>query len=822
MIGGMPAGADDLRRAADALATRLPDPLAPLARIAFNYRWAWVPGGPELFESVAPHRWALCGQNPVRLLQEVSWGSLEHAAEDRELLDRIAHVENVIAADLDRPALDGPVDPARPVAFFCAEYGLHASLPIYSGGLGALAGDILKESSDRAVPLVAVGLMYHDGYFRQRIDATGWQQEYWVETDPDRLPAALVTDRSDTPLTVTVPIGGEDVTAQVWRIDVGRVPLYLLDAERPENSRFARWISSRLYVGDPVTRLMQYVLLGVGGMRALRGMGIEPGVVHLNEGHAAFAAIELGDPDRTVFTTHTPVPAGNDTYPADQVREAVGGLVDDVEGLIRLGRTNPDDEHEAFGVTQFALRTSRAANGVARRHGEVAREMWRPLWPDRPAEEVPIGHVTNGVHIPTWVGGPMRRLLDRHLGGGWWDRAADPATWDGVDAIPDEELWAVRGEQRATLIDYVRDRSAADRLARGEPRGYVEAAARAFDPDVLTVGFARRMATYKRLTLLISDPDRALGLLQGDRPIQFLIAGKAHPRDEPGQALIRELYAASMEPDLIGRLLVVEGYDLHFARNLVQGCDVWLNTPEYPLEACGTSGMKAGMNGVVNLSVLDGWWPEAWDGSNGFAIKPAGSHLDANARAEDEARQLLDLLETQVVPRYYGRKHEGWSEDWVRLCKNSMKTLIPRFNAQRMMRDYLRMAYAPAIRRGRELGAEPGPHRGGERRHLLVGHGGVVVAPPPPVAAPRPGHRSHPRRMATAWQAGYVLAARIAARWSPGSGLTASRTVTPDARAARGSSHSNTRSGRRFAVSRRTQPIALRMKNSRSSGMASA
>src|SRR6476661_3689392 len=538
----MSPGSEDVRRAADALAARLPEQLAPLARVAYNYRWSWLPGARELFEDIAPHRWAMCGGNPVRFLQELSTRTIEHTIADEQLLGRIAAVEQAINDDLARPPLEGPASPDRPVAFFCAEYGVHASLPIYSGGLGALAGDILKEASDLALPLVAVGLMYHQGYFRQRVDATGWQQEYWLETDPDRLPGALVTEENGAPVTVTVPINGEDVVAQIWRVDIGRVPLFLLDAERPENSHLARWTSSQLYVGDPGTRLSQYVLLGVGGMRALRAMGIEPGVVHLNEGHAAFAQIELGDRERTIFTTHTPVPAGNDTYPADQVREAIGGLDVDVEELIRLGRTHPDDEHEAFGVTQYALRTSRAANGVARRHGEVAREMWQPLWPDRAVEDVPIGHVTNGVHVPTWIGRPMRRLLAEHLGEDWLARAADPATWEPVAGIPDEDLWAARNAQRAALVDYVRERSAGDRLLRGEPRDYVEAAARAFDPNALTIGFARRMATYKRLTLLISDPERALRLIGSDRPIQILIAGKAHPRDDGGKSLIQELF----------------------------------------------------------------------------------------------------------------------------------------------------------------------------------------------------------------------------------------------------------------------------------------
>ena len=691
----MSPGADDVRRAAEALCSRLPAPLAPLGRIAYNYRWSWLAGAPELFETIAPHRWGLCGHNPVRFLQEVSAGTLERAAADEDLLRRIGEIDRAIVEDLAREPMSGPVAADRPVAFFCAEYGVHASMPVYSGGLGALAGDILKESSDLALPLVAVGLMYHQGYFRQRIDASGWQQEYWLDTDPDRLPAALVTVEGDRPLTVTVPINGEAVVAQIWRGDVGRVPLYLLDAERSENSHLSRWISSQLYVGDPVTRLSQYVLLGVGGMRALRAMGIEPGVVHLNEGHAAFAQIELGAPDRTIFTTHTPVPAGNDTYPAEEVREAIGGLHVDVEEVIRLGRTHPDADQEGFGVTQYALRTSRAANGVARRHGEVAREMWHPLWPDRAVDDVPIGHVTNGVHIPTWVGGPMRRLLDRHLGEDWMARAVEPATWDPVAGIPDAELWAARNEQRSTLVDYVRDRSAGDRLSRGEARDYVEAAARAFDPEVVTIGFARRMATYKRLTLLISDPERALRLIGSDRPIQILIAGKAHPRDDGGKSLIQALFNQRRAPHVGQRVIFLQDYDLAMGARLTRGCDVWVNVPRPPLEASGTSGMKSSMNGGLNLSVLDGWWPEAYDGSNGWAIS---GDVDGDHGAQDhrDGSELYRLLEEEVVPTFYGRGDDGIPHEWVAKVKRALITIGPQFAAGRMVCDYVEQMYAQA------------------------------------------------------------------------------------------------------------------------------
>src|SRR4051812_22903569 len=689
-------GREDIDRAAEALASRVPTPLAPLARAAYNLRWSWTPGGADAFSAVDPQRWELCGENPIRLLTEAPPEALGRAGADAGLVQRAQALEESIRADVARPTeTTGPATDERPVSFFCAEYGVHASLPVYSGGLGALAGDILKESSDRALPLVAVGLMYHQGYFRQRIDGTGWQQEYWLETDPDRLPAALITTGDGTPLTVSVPINGEDVVAQIWRVDIGRIALYLLDAERPENSHLARWTSSQLYVGDPVTRLSQYVLLGVGGMRALRALDIDPGVVHLNEGHAAFVSLELGDSERTVFTTHTPVPAGNDSYSAAEVVDALAGLDVDADALVRSGRTHPDDEHEPVGVTQLALRTSRAANGVSRRHGEVAREMWQAIWPDRAVEDVPIGHVTNGVHVPTWVGGPMRGLLDRHLGDDWLDRASDPATWDPVDSIPDEELWAVRREQRSALVDYVRDRSAADRLSRGEPRDYGEAAAEAFDPDVLTVGFARRLATYKRLTLLISDPARALGLLTGDRPIQIVLAGKAHPRDDDGKRLIQALFAQRGAPEVGRRVIFLHDYDLDMAARLVRGCRGGVNGPRPPMEASGTSGMKSAVNGGLNLSVLDGWWPEAYDGSNGWALsgEPDADHGAQDAR---DAAELYRLLEDEVVPEFYGRDESGVPRAWLARVRSSLKTIGPGFCAGRMLADYVEQVYAGA------------------------------------------------------------------------------------------------------------------------------
>jgi glycogen phosphorylase len=706
----MHAGAGDLERAAAGLASRLPQPLTTFADLAYNYRWSWTPGGDELFAAIDSHRWELCGRNPVRLLQEASADALAAAAADAQLIARAEDVQASVRGDLARAPAAGPVTPERPAVFFCAEYAVHGSLPIYSGGLGALAGDLLKAASDKALPLVAVGLMYRRGYFRQQIDLTGWQREYWVETDPERLPAALVTVDGGEPLTVRVPIYGTTVTAQVWRIDVGRVPLFLLDAERPENDRLARWVTAQLYVGDAHTRLAQYVLLGLGGIRALEALGIEPGVVHLNEGHAGFVSLELAARElargaafeealaaareRTVFTTHTPVPAGNDSYPSEQVVEALGAYAAeagmDTAAIVRLGRTRPEDPHEPFGVTQFALRASRAANGVSARHGEVAREMWQPLWPGRSADQVPIGHVTNGAHTATWLGAPMRALLDRHLGDGWIERVSDPATWAAVAEIADDDLWEVRCRQRERLIELVRDRAPFDRLTRGEARDYVEAGMRSLEPDALTIGFARRLATYKRLDLLLQDAERALGLINGDRPLQLVIAGKAHPRDDGGKQLIQRLLALRGAPGVGHRIVFLHDYDLELAARLVQGCDVWLNVPRPPLEASGTSGMKNAINGGLQLSVLDGWWPEAAQEAGGWSLS---GEVDPDHAAQDarHSAELLRLLEEELVPAFYDGSPP---RAWLQRVRESVRTIGPRFSAARMVEDYAERMYA--------------------------------------------------------------------------------------------------------------------------------
>jgi glycogen phosphorylase len=608
------------------------------------------------------------------------------------------------------------------------EFGLHESLPIYSGGLGILAGDHCKAASDLRLPLVAVGLFYHQGYFTQRIDSHGSQQALYLPVTAEDVPLAPVRGRDGEELRVTVPIRGAQVQVRIWQVPVGHIRLVLLDCDVPENAPEHRSITYQLYGGGQEMRIQQEIVLGVGGVRALRAMGLSPTVWHINEGHAAFSILERVREQTargvefeaaveavaaaTVFTTHTVVQAGHDRFPHALLREFLGGLVREIgapeKQVLALGA---EPGEGLFNMTAMALRGSRFANGVSEIHREVASRMERYVWPQVAPEENPLRAITNGVHLSTFMARVWVQVFHDHFPE-WTRRLLDERYWQAIDEIPYFRFVAVRQRLKRDLLTDVHQRLLRQHARNGTPEAMVARITRHVQnpaATMLVLGFARRFATYKRAALLLRDRARLARILNDSkRPAIVIFAGKAHPRDEPGQALIRELHAASMEPDLIGRLLVVEGYDLHFARNLVQGCDVWLNTPEYPLEACGTSGMKAGINGVVNVSVLDGWWPEGYDGSNGFAIRPVGPQFDAEARAGEEARQLLDILETQVVPRYYGGKREGWSEDWVRLSKNSMKTLIPRFNAQRMMQDYLHRAYAPASRRGAELGAAQG------------------------------------------------------------------------------------------------------------------
>ena len=704
---------DLMRSSLDATVTeleaRLPEPLRPLAAVAYNYRWSWTPDAVDVFIAIDPGRWEAVRGNPVRLLVEASPTRLDAAAEDPELVARVNALAAELAADLERDVMDG-FDADRPVAFLCAEYGIHESMPLYSGGLGVLAGDILKEASDLALPMVAVGLFYGSGYFNQRLDASGWQVESWTETDTRMTP--IVPLRKDgEQIRLTVPIRGGEVAARAWAIQVGRVPLLLLDTDLPENSPADRWTTRRLYDGNEEVRLAQYATLGIGAVRLLDRLGVDPSVFHLNEGHAALAAAEMiaqrvadgqdydsardAVRERCVFTTHTPVAAGNESYPPDMLVAALPGLGDRMgvgsNGLLNLGRINPGDPHETAGMTPMALRLSRSTNGVAKRHGIVAREMWQPLFGGE-VDDVPITHVTNGVHLPTWMGSEFRALLDRHLGDDWWRRADDPEVWAPVADIPAAELWDARSVARASLVGWARDHAARDRLRRGDSLEWAELGMKGMSEDALTLGFARRVAGYKRLYLLTRDVERMARLMAGDRPVQLLIAGKAHPKDDGAKAMVRDLFANRGRPELAERVFFLEDYDMEIGRRLTAGCDVWLNVPRPPMEASGTSGMKVVLNGGLNLSVLDGWWWEGYDGTNGWGID---GEVDADHGRQDHEHSmaLYDLMEQQVVPTYYDRDADGIPQAWVTMMRNSLMTLGPEFCASRMMHDYARDIY---------------------------------------------------------------------------------------------------------------------------------
>jgi starch phosphorylase len=707
-------GRRDVAQAIATLAERLPEPLGGLARVAHDYSWTWSPRGPEIFRRIDLGLWRRSCCNPRWLIEAVAPHRWRELADDASYLELLADEVARLDAQAARPPLESvAISPAHPVAYLCSEFGVHCSLPLYGGGLGVLAGDLLKAASDLGLPLVGVGILYRQGYFHQRLDIEGWQREYWTTTDFERHPVVRLMRREGEPLWVPVEIRGRVVRVQVWRADVGRVPLYLLDTDCEQNEPVDRWITARLYIGDRHTRLAQYAVLGVGGVRALAALGITPSVYHLNEGHPALAGLErLGELVRTglsiddalaevrrttVFTTHTPVAAGNEWYSLAEVEPVFGSFADQL-GIPRrecygLGRTNPDDESEPVCITPLALRTSGAANGVSRRHGEVARAMWQSLWPGREVQDVPIGAVTNGVHSTTWMATPMQALLDRYLDPAWRSRVDDETVWQGLAAIPDEEIWQARCELRTRLVAFAREHSVFDRLARGESPEYVEAAARVFDPDALTIGFARRVATYKRLHLLTRQLERGLRLLADTtRPIQVVIAGKAHPSDEDAKRTLSALMAARRAPHVGSRIAFLEDYDLHMAGTVVSGVDLWLNFPRPPLEASGTSGMKVALNGGLNLSVLDGWWEEGYDAEAGWAIASLGG-ADAEAQDDYDSAVAFDLLEEQVIPLFYECDENGLPLRWIAKIRASMQRLIPRFSAQRMLHDYLTTVY---------------------------------------------------------------------------------------------------------------------------------
>src|SRR5687767_15614608 len=700
---------------------RIPQRLARLQELASNLWYSWDRPTRALFARLHPALWDAVGHNPKAMLKRIDEQRLLDAAADPAFLDSLTRVASAFDAYHAEPPFkqnSGGFRPGDLVAYFCAEFGVHESLPIYSGGLGILAGDHCKAASDFQLPFVAVGLLYRQGYFVQTIDADGRQRAEYHDSDFDDLPIQPVRRQDGSELTIDIQFPGRKVVIKVWQAKVGHVTIYLLDTDLPENNERDRDIAHRLYGGDRVTRLEQEFVLGVGGARALAAIGHKPTVWHINEGHAAFlvlerirglvteglaleAAIEAVAAN-TVFTTHTPVPAGHDHFPestaAAYLKSSFGEM-----NFVALGRPPGGGD---FNMTALAIRGSRYQNGVSRIHGGVSARLLKDYWPQVSPEENPVGYVTNGVHVATFLAPEWGEVLDRFLGVGWMHRLGYPGIWEKIRDIPDHIFWSVRQDIKARMLHLVRHRIGLQHARNHGSESHRERLLRYADPakpNVLTIGFGRRFATYKRATLLFNDMER-LRRIVGDRerPVVFLFAGKAHPADEPGQELIRAIAQMSQAPEFEGRILFLEGYDLHIARRLVSGVDVWLNNPVYPLEASGTSGMKAGMNGVLNLSIRDGWWDEGYDGDNGFAIKPASPELEAHRRDLEEARTLYEILQDRVVPMYYNRSNGGYSPEWIRIAKRSMASLLPRYDASRMLGEYVSKYYLPAARQGRK------------------------------------------------------------------------------------------------------------------------
>jgi glycogen phosphorylase len=692
-----------------------------LKELAGNLWWSWDDECTSLFRELDPLMWRELDHNPVALVQLLEMRALDERASQLALHGRINHayrrMQEYLRSKKTWGARHASVLGARIVAYFSAEFGLHESIPIYSGGLGILAGDHLKSASDLGIPLVGVGLYYDQGYFRQRLDRDGWQHEEYIDVDSGRLPIrhAMV---GGEPLVVSIDTRRGRIVARVWWLSVGRNTLLLLDSNIEGNRPEDRELTSRLYGGDERVRIRQELLLGVGGVKALHALDIAPGVIHLNEGHSAFAALELvrcrmeaEGIDSTeamrrvsahmVFTTHTPVPAGHDRFHADLVEEHLGPMREalglDLRGLMALGRTNPADFSEPFCMTVLALKLSHRANAVSSLHGHVSRAMWAPLFPGAREEHVPIGHITNGVHVKSWLAPQMKRLYDRHFGPDWLTHGGDSRLWDAVDDIDDGELWEAHQTLKAQLIAIARRRAAMQAERRGESAAEVAVLKRTLGPDALTIGFARRFATYKRANLVLRDLETMASLVnQPQMPVQFVFAGKAHPHDLPGKAMLQEIAQLMHDPRFAGKILFIEDYDISVGRSLVHGVDVWLNNPRRPLEACGTSGQKVVLNGVLNLSVLDGWWAEAYDGLNGFAIGRGEVHSSATVHDARDADALRDVLAEQVVPLFYDRDADGLPRGWIFRVKRAIRTLGWRCSADRMVMDYVTRAYIPA------------------------------------------------------------------------------------------------------------------------------
>ncbi|HTT62459.1 MAG TPA: alpha-glucan family phosphorylase [Bryobacteraceae bacterium] len=715
----------------------LPEPLEPLRELAYNLRWAWDHDSIELFRRLDSDLWESTGHNPVQMLGSIDQMRLVAAAADDSFL---AHLERVSGALLTR--MEGQNTWFRRVhapagkllvAYFSAEFGLTECLSIFAGGLGVLAGDHVKSASDLGVPLVGVGLLYQQGYFRQYLSQAGWQQEEYANNDFHNLPLRQLTRPDGKPLTIEIQYPGRVVTACIWWAQAGRVPVYLLDTNLAANSPADREITGELYGGDNEMRIKQEILLGIGGYRALEAAHVQPAVYHMNEGHSSFLSLEhvrrlmeryqlsfaeareLASPS-LIFTGHTPVEAGHDYFAADLMDRYFAGYTQSL-GLSRrdflaLGRRNADDPNEAFCMTILALRLAAASNGVSKLHGEVSRRMWQGIWPGVPAAEVPIGHVTNGVHYRSWISHEMNELYDRYLGPQWRD-TANGVLWKRIDSIPGEELWRTHERRRERLVAFARRKLSDQLRRRGAPQSEIEAAGAVLDTQALTIGFARRFATYKRATLLLRDTERLKRILcDPKQPVQIIYAGKAHPRDAGGKELIQRIVTLARDPAFRRHIVFLEDQDMAISRYLVQGCDVWLNTPLRPLEASGTSGMKAAANGALNLSTLDGWWDEAWQApraegeSIGWAIGNGEAYSDPGQQDLVEAEALYDLLERDVVPAFYELGPDRLPRRWIALMKGSLKNVCHIFNTHRMVREYTERFYLPAFERFTRLEAE--------------------------------------------------------------------------------------------------------------------
>lgn len=708
---------------------QLPDNLSRLMDIAYNMWWSWNPDAIDLFFRVDRDRWISCEQNPVELLGQVSQSRLEELAQDDGFL---SHLDRV-STRLDKYMTENPWRANNPnapetfqVAYFSAEYGLRECIRIYSGGLGVLSGDHLKAASDLGLPLAGVGLLYREGYFSQYLNAEGWQQETYPRNDFHNLPLTLVTDDQEEPIVIEVEYPGRKVKANIWKCQVGRVPLYLLDCDHEDNTPEDRGITGQLYGGDRDTRVRQEIMLGMGGIQALQALDIQPTVYHMNEGHSAFMTLQrIKDLVQregltfeqsietvragTFFTTHTPVPAGNDMFDPGMIDFYFKKYCQDVNislhYLLRLGRQNPEDNKETFCMTVLALKLSLGSNGVSKLHGEVARNMWQLTWKGIPEDEVPITSITNGVHTRSYISRDLSDLYDRYLGPGWVNNPDDQSIWERVDEIPDNELWRIKERRRERLVNFSRRRLQHQIEARGGTSTELREAIEVLYPDALTIGFARRFATYKRATLILRDPERLKRiLLDSKMPVQFIIAGKAHPADTEGKKLIRDLLHFARDPQVRNHFVFIEDYNINVARYLVQGVDCWLNTPRRPMEASGTSGMKSSANGGLNISIPDGWWCEAeYLGHNGWSIGRGESYDSIEEQDKVESQALYDLLEHEVVPMFYDRGRDGIPREWVQRTKSAIQTIVPVFNTYRMVQEYTDRCYIPCSKQREAL-----------------------------------------------------------------------------------------------------------------------